>query len=66
MKKKVAIVGSGIAGLTLAGLLQTNSNFEFINGISFLSNCFDSLLRSVGSYFLQFFYMSSLYLSKDR
>ena len=30
MKKKVAIVGSGIAGLTLAGLLQTNSNFEFI------------------------------------
>ena len=30
MKKKVAIIGSGIAGLTLASLLQTNSNFEFI------------------------------------
>ena len=30
MKKKVAIIGSGIAGLTLANLLQTNSNFEFI------------------------------------
>ena len=30
MKKKVAIIGSGIAGLALAGLLQTNSNFEFI------------------------------------
>ena len=30
MKKKIAIVGSGIAGLTLACLLQTNSNFEFV------------------------------------
>jgi len=30
MKKKIAIIGSGIAGLTLASLLQTNSNFEFI------------------------------------
>ena len=30
MKKKVAIIGSGIAGLTLANLLRTNSNFEFI------------------------------------
>ena len=30
MKKKVAIIGAGIAGLTLANLLQTNSNFEFI------------------------------------
>jgi len=30
MKKKVAIIGSGIAGLTFAGLLQTNSNFEFV------------------------------------
>ena len=30
MKKKVAIIGSGIAGLTLASLLQTDSNFEFI------------------------------------
>lgn len=29
MRKKVAIIGSGIAGLTLASLLQTNSNFEF-------------------------------------
>ena len=30
MKKKVAIIGSGIAGLTLANLLTTNSNFEFV------------------------------------
>jgi len=30
MKKKIAIIGSGIAGLTLANLLQKNSNFEFI------------------------------------
>jgi len=30
MKKKVAIIGSGIAGLTLASLLQTDSNFEFV------------------------------------
>ena len=30
MKKKVAIIGSGISGLTLANLLQTNSNFEFV------------------------------------
>jgi len=29
MKKKIAIIGSGIAGLTLANLLKTNSNFEF-------------------------------------
>ena len=29
MKKKIAIIGSGIAGLTLASLLKTNSNFEF-------------------------------------
>ena len=29
MKKKVAIIGSGIAGLTLANLLKTNPNFEF-------------------------------------
>jgi len=33
MKKKVAIIGSGIAGLTLANLLKTNSNFEFFNNI---------------------------------
>ena len=30
MKKKVAIIGSGIAGLTLASLLKTHSNFEFV------------------------------------
>ena len=30
MKKKIAIIGSGIAGLTLASLLQTNPNFEFV------------------------------------
>ena len=30
MKKKVAIVGSGIAGLTFASLLKTDSNFEFV------------------------------------
>ena len=30
MKKKVAIIGSGLAGLTLANLLQANSNFEFV------------------------------------
>ena len=30
MKKKIAIIGGGIAGLTLANLLKTNSNFEFV------------------------------------
>ena len=30
MKKKVAIIGSGIAGLTLASLLQASSNVEFV------------------------------------
>ena len=30
MKKKIAIIGAGIAGLTLAGLLKTNSSFEFV------------------------------------
>jgi len=30
MKKKIAIIGAGIAGLTLASLLRTNSNFEFV------------------------------------
>ena len=30
MKKKVAIIGSGISGLTLANLLRANSNFEFV------------------------------------
>ena len=29
MKKKVAIIGSGIAGLTLANLLRMNLNSEF-------------------------------------
>ena len=28
MKKKIAIIGSGIAGLTIANLFKTNSNFE--------------------------------------
>ena len=30
MKKKIAIIGSGIAGLTLANLLKINSNFKFV------------------------------------
>ena len=30
MKKKVAIVGAGIAGLTLANLFKTDSNFDFV------------------------------------
>ena len=30
MKKKIAIIGSGIAGLTAANLLKTNPNFEVI------------------------------------
>ena len=30
MKKKIAIIGAGIGGLTLANLLQNNSNFEFV------------------------------------
>jgi len=30
MKKKIAIVGSGIGGLALANLLQTNSDFKFV------------------------------------
>ena len=30
MKKKIAIIGSGIAGLTFAGLLKNNTNFEFV------------------------------------
>jgi salicylate hydroxylase len=30
MKKKIAIIGAGIGGLTLANFLQNNSNFEFI------------------------------------
>ena len=30
MKKKIAIIGSGIAGLTLANLFKNNSDFEFL------------------------------------
>jgi len=30
MKKKIAIIGSGIAGLTLANFLKNNFNFEFV------------------------------------
>ncbi|OUV61495.1 MAG: hypothetical protein CBC88_00195 [Candidatus Pelagibacter sp. TMED128] len=30
MKKKIAIIGAGIAGLTLANLLKKNSDFEFM------------------------------------
>ena len=30
MKKKIAIIGAGIGGLTLGNLLQSNSNFEFV------------------------------------
>ena len=30
MKKKVAIVGAGIAGLTVANLFKTNPNFDFV------------------------------------
>ena len=30
MKKKIAIIGAGIAGLTLANLMKKNSDFEFM------------------------------------
>ena len=30
MKKKIAIIGSGIAGLTLANLLKNNSSLDFV------------------------------------
>ena len=30
MKKKIAIIGAGIAGLTFANLLKTSPNFEFV------------------------------------
>ena len=62
MKKKVAIIGSGIAGLTLASLLKTDSNFEFVIyekeeifnldegfGIQLSVNCV-SILNKIGFY----------------
>ena len=30
MKKKIAIIGAGIAGLTLANFIKRNSDHEFI------------------------------------
>ena len=30
MKKKIAIIGSGIAGLTIANLFKKNSDFEIM------------------------------------
>ena len=30
MKKRIAIIGSGIAGLTIANLFKQNSDFEFM------------------------------------
>ena len=30
MKKKIAIIGAGIAGLTFANLIKKNSDFEFM------------------------------------
>ena len=30
MKKKIAIIGAGIAGLTLANLVKRNSDYEFM------------------------------------
>ena len=30
MKKKIAIIGAGIAGLTLANLIKKNSDFNFM------------------------------------
>ena len=30
MKKKIAIIGAGIAGLTLANLIKKNSDYEFM------------------------------------
>ena len=30
MKKKIAIIGAGIAGLTLANLIKKDSDFEFM------------------------------------
>ena len=30
MKKKIAIIGSGVAGLTFANLIKKNSDFEFM------------------------------------
>ena len=60
MKKKIAIIGSGIAGLTLARLLKKNSNLDFILyekennlnldegfGIQLSTNCV-SILNKIG------------------
>jgi 2-polyprenyl-6-methoxyphenol hydroxylase-like FAD-dependent oxidoreductase len=30
MKKKIAIIGAGIAGLTFANLIKNNSDFDFM------------------------------------
>ena len=30
MKKKIAIIGAGVAGLTLGNLIKKNSSFEFM------------------------------------
>ena len=30
MKKKIAIIGAGVAGLTFANLIKQNSDFEFM------------------------------------
>ena len=30
MKKKIAIIGAGIAGLTIANLIKKNSDYEFM------------------------------------
>ena len=54
MKKKIAIIGGGIAGLTLANLLKTNSNFEFV-----IYEKEDTLNLSEG---LAFNYQSIVYL----
>ena len=60
MKKKIAIIGSGIAGLTLANLMKQNSDFEIMvyeretilsleegYGIQLAPNC-TSILNKIG------------------